>query len=287
MTPPPFDLFLPEATTTAVVFSSPHSGRDYPPDFLDRIALDPREIRSSEDAFVDTLVAEAPRFGAPLIAARVPRAYVDLNRAHDELDPALIDGVVRATLNPRITSGLGVIPRVVANGRSIYRRRLAHAEAMERLDACWHPYHAALAGLVESARADFGRAILIDWHSMPHEAITAHGRGAAGAPEIVLGDRFGAAAAAWVVDAVEAAFQRAGFRVARNAPFAGAYVAQAYGRPASGQHVVQVELDRALYLDEARIRPAPGFDELRARLTGVIAEIALLGAPGSTALAAE
>jgi N-formylglutamate amidohydrolase len=283
----PFDLFLPDAATTAVVFSSPHSGRDYPAEFLERIALDGREIRSSEDAFVDTLVADAPRFGAPLIAARVPRAYVDLNRAQDELDPALIDGVVRASLNPRVTSGLGVIPRVVSNGRSIYRRRLAHAEAMDRLERCWRPYHAALAGLVDAARAGFGQAILIDWHSMPHEAITAHGRGTASAPEVVLGDRFGAAAAGWVVEGVEAAFQRAGFRVARNAPFAGAYVAQAYGRPAFGQHVVQVEVDRALYLDEARIRPAPGFDALRARLTGVIAEIALLGVPGSTALAAE
>ena len=281
-----YDLFLPAARTTAAIFASPHSGRDYPAALLTASLLDGLAIRSSEDAFVDALFADAPRLGAPLLAARLPRAWVDLNRAADELDPALIEGVRRGGLNPRVSSGLGVIPRVVANGRQIYSGRLTLAEAERRIAQVWRPYHAALQRLIDDSRAAFGESLLIDCHSMPHDAIAAHARPGRPAPEVVLGDRFGATASAEVMDLVEGAFARAGFRVARNNPFAGAYVAQAYGRPSRGQHVVQVEIDRALYMDETRVAPGPGFAEIRARLAGVVAEITAFGR-GAEALAAE
>ncbi|MFA7432613.1 MAG: N-formylglutamate amidohydrolase [Gemmobacter sp.] len=287
MTVSAFDLHLPGRRDTAVIFASPHSGRDYPAAFLGQSVLDARAIRSSEDAFVDLLWDDAPQFGAPLLAARAPRAWLDLNRAADELDPALVEGVRHGALNPRVSSGLGVIPRVVSNGRAIYRGRLSRAEAEARIDSHWRPYHAALQRLIDESRAGFGEALLIDCHSMPHEAIAAHARPGQPVPEVVLGDRFGAAADPALVERIEAAFLRAGFLVARNTPFAGAYVTQAYGRPSRGQHVVQVEIDRALYMDENRIRPLPGFAALRARLTGVIAEIAAAGRRRAAALAAE
>ncbi len=215
--------------------------------------------------------------GAPLIAARVPRAYIDLNRAADELDPALIEGVVRAPHNPRVNSGLGVIPRVVANGRAIYRGKLPLSEAQARIERHWQPYHDALRGLIDESLAAFGEAVLIDCHSMPHEAIEAHARPGQPRPEVVLGDRFGAAAGHEVVEAVEAAFAEAGLRVARNAPFAGAYIAQAYGRPSRGQHVVQVEIDRALYMDEGRILRRADFAAFQGVMAGVVARLAGIG----------
>lgn len=276
----------PRARTSPLIFASPHSGRDYPQDFLDQAMLDRHTIRSSEDAFVDRLFDMAPGLGAPLLAARAPRAFIDLNRAADELDPAVIEGIARAPHNPRISSGLGVIPRVVAGGRAIYRGKLPLAEVEGRLRRFWHPYHQALAGLVEETRDQFGEAVLIDCHSMPHEAIEAHTRPGQPRPEVVLGDRYGATAGREVMERVEAAFSGAGLRVGRNAPFAGAYVAQAYGRPSRGVHVVQVEIDRALYMDEARIEPLAAFGAFRSVMAGVVAEIIRDGAPG-LALAAE
>jgi N-formylglutamate amidohydrolase len=277
MTSAAFTLFRPQRRDTPVIFSSPHSGRDYPASLLERTLLDERAIRSSEDAFVDELFLTAPQFGAPLITTQVPRAYIDLNRAADELDPALIEGVARAPHNPRVNSGLGVIPRVVANGRPIYRGKIALREAQARIEQLWQPYHDALRGLVDESLAGFGEAVLIDCHSMPHEAIEAHAQAGQPRPDVVLGDRFGAAAGREVMEAVEAAFAEAGLRVARNAPFAGAYIAQAYGCPARGQHVVQIEIDRALYMDEGRIVRRDDFAAFQALMTGVIARIAGIG----------
>ena len=274
---PAYRLFQPSRQETSVVFSSPHSGQDYPEDFIAASALGAAMLRSSEDAFVDDLFAPATAFGAPLLTARLPRAYVDLNRAPDELDPALIRDVPRAAHNPRISSGLGVIPRVVAGARAIYSGKLSRAEAETRLAAVWQPFHTALRQMMAETHARFGEVILIDCHSMPHEAIESHTRPGRPRPEVVLGDRYGAAAAPGIIDRVEAAFAAAGFRVGRNSPFAGAYIAQAYGRPSAGHHVVQVEIDRALYMDEGRIRPLADFEGFRSRMIPVVAELCDMG----------
>lgn len=282
----PFTLHQPSLRQTSVVFASPHSGRDYPWSFLRASQLDAHVIRSSEDAFVDDLFAAAPLMGAPLLCATVPRAFLDLNRAPEELDPALIDGHRSTAHNPRIASGLGVIPRVVSNGRAIYAGKISPAEAERRINGYWRPYHAALAQLLVESHALCGEAILIDCHSMPHEALDGMARHGARRPDVVLGDRFGASAAPEITDRVEAALLNAGLKVVRNAPFAGAYMTQAYGRPSRRQHVVQIEIDRALYMDESAIKLHAGFDTLRHCLTDVIAEIVAIGAaPG--AMAAE
>lgn len=272
-----FHLTEPAQLTSAVVFASPHSGCDYSGSFVRRSLLDDHTIRSSEDAFVDLLFESVPHFGAPFLKAAAPRAFVDLNRSPDEMDPALIEGARRQGHNPRVASGLGVIPRVVANGRAIYQGKLPMAEAQRRIDRYWRPYHAALRELLDNAKAQFGRAILIDCHSMPHEAMDGMARSSTYRPDIVLGDRFGAAAGGDVVDQIEAAFAEAGLTVTRNAPFAGAYITQTYGRPSHNQHAVQIEIDRAIYMDEKRIRPNSNFDSFRALLTGVVSDIAAIG----------
>ena len=272
-----YRLRMPEVRTTNVVFASPHSGREYPWSFVRRSILDERTLRSSEDAFVDQLFDAAPKNGAPLLTATYPRAWVDVNRAADELDPALIEGLSRNAHNPRVASGLGVIPRVVANGRAIYRGKLTPKEVDIRIRDVWQPWHDAVQMLLDESRALFGEAVLVDCHSMPHEAIESlsHPRGKR--PDIVLGDRFGAAAGGKIVDRIEAAFASAGLRVARNAPFAGAFVTQYYGRPARGQHVVQIEIDRALYMNEQAIRPNGNFHSFVGLMESVTAEIADIG----------
>lgn len=284
---PSYLLRRPEVRATSVVFASPHSGRKYPASFLKRIELDEIQVRSSEDAFVDDLYSAVVNYGAPLLLAQSPRAYLDLNRGPDELDPAAIDGVRRVAHNPRIASGLGVIPRVVANGRAIYRGKLTLNEAHERISNVWRPYHDMLQTLMDEAHSAFGEAILIDCHSMPNEALEHVGPPGATRPDIVLGDRFGASAASSVVEHVEAAFAAAGFRVARNMPFAGAYMCQHYGRPSRRYHAVQVEINRSLYMDEALIKPNANFDAFKAALEGVIAEVADIGREDNARIAAE
>jgi len=273
----PYMLSEPDQPTTAAVFASPHSGRHYPWSFIRDSQLDEVTIRSSEDAFVDRLFESVPRQGATLLAAEVPRAFVDLNRAPDELDPALIAGVRQKGHNARISSGLGVIPRVVAGAREIRQGKISLTEARSRLERYYHPYHAKLADLMERNHRLFGRAILFDCHSMPHEAITSTAYAYGRPPDIVLGDRFGATASPDLTEAVETVFRDAGLTVSRNLPFAGAHVVQTYGKPALERHAIQIEIDRALYLDEANIRPNDNFDALQATLEKVVARLVVLG----------
>ncbi|KQB95318.1 N-formylglutamate amidohydrolase [Loktanella sp. 1ANDIMAR09] len=282
-----YTLTRPRVRTTSVVFASPHSGRDYPDAFLRRSVLNASEIRSSEDAFVDQLFAAVPDHGAPLLTATAPRAFLDLNRGVDELDQALIEGVRRNAHNPRIASGLGVIPRVVANGRQIYRGKLTLAEAHLRIAQYWRPYHDQLQTLLDESNNAYGEAILIDCHSMPHEALENVGPPGSARPDVVLGDRFGSTAAASVMEQVEAAFASAGLRVARNMPFAGAFITQHYGRPSRQQHAIQVEIDRALYMNERTLELNADFAAFQALLSGVIAEIADIGRPADLRVAAE
>jgi len=272
-----YRLSLPKKRNSCVVFASPHSGSRYSAAFLSSSVLDQRQIRTSEDAFVDVLFGAAPLFGAPLLAAVQPRAYVDLNRSIDELDPGVVAGIAKSANNPRISSGLGVIPRVVSNGRAIYRGKIGKQEATRRLQDVWVPYHACLEAQLGESFGLFGKSVLLDCHSMPHEAISSVNHGRSGCPDVVLGDRYGAAAEPDMVARIEAAFMGAGLNVARNAPFAGAYTAQHYGRPSRGQHVVQIEIDRSLYMNEKTIRPNGNFDELKALITQVIADVTTIG----------
>ncbi|MCC5958399.1 MAG: N-formylglutamate amidohydrolase [Rhodobacteraceae bacterium] len=284
-----FNFFPARMATSAVVFASPHSGREYAPEFLKASVLDELALRSSEDAYVDLFLKGAPDVGAPVLLGGVPRAFVDYNRAVTELDPALIAGIPKSMLNPRIMSGLGVIPRVVAGSRAIYAGKITRSEAETRLTRFWHPYHDKLTVLMDQQRRRFGRAILFDMHSMPRDATNHDRRFAGKRPDIVLGDRFGAACSGDISDKVAAVFTAAGFRVARNAPFAGAYIAQRYGTPSTGQHVVQIEIDRGLYLDEASVTPNANFDHFANVMGGIVQELADIGRARdqTVALAAE
>jgi N-formylglutamate deformylase len=281
-----FDLFLPQRQQVPFVFASPHSGRVYPRSFAAASRLSAIGLRRSEDAFVDELFASAVSFGAPMIAARFPRAYLDANRAPGELDPAMFDEALAVPIDspgPRVNAGLGVIPRVVRDGAEIYSEKLPAWEAEERLSRLYRPYHAALARMLEETRARFGCAVLIDCHSMPS---------AAAIPDAVLGDRYGMSASHALMRRAEHDFERHGFNVARNTPYAGGYSTHIYGRPMLGHHALQIEINRALYLDEERIQPNARFGDLANRISDVLRDLtsiepALLRPASPRAWAAE
>jgi N-formylglutamate deformylase len=281
----PYRLVRPENWSIPFLFASPHSGRCYPPSLLDRSRLDATMLRRSEDAFVDELFGGAVTLGAPLLAAEFPRAYLDANRGIAELDAGMFGGRLSVPVDapsPRVSAGLGVIPRIVRDGAEIYRDKLKPLEADERLTRLYQPYHDALANLVDEARIRFGGAALIDCHSMPS---------ALGAPDIVLGDRYGASAGAVLTAAAEDAFVAAGFGVARNTPYAGGHTTVQYGKVGDGIHALQIEINRSLYLDEDRIAKKPGFDAVKKRITTALTKLAKLSPahlrPGSLSEAAE
>lgn len=265
----------PAAPPTPLVFASPHSGRLYPDDMMSAAALDAVSIRRSEDAFVDDLIAGAVGHGAALITAGFARAYIDLNREPFELDASMfadeLPEFARAR-TARVAAGLGAIARVVSEGQEIYRRKLTFAEAQARIEGAHRPYHDALAGLIAEAQAAHGFAILVDWHSMPAAAARAGTRDRPS--DMVLGDRFGAACAGVLPTRVERELEALGYRVARNTPYAGGYTTEHYGQPGRRVHALQVEMNRALYLDEATLTPTSGFGRLKDHLDQLSAALA-------------
>lgn len=263
------------APPTPLVFASPHSGRLYPDDMMAAAALDAQSIRRSEDAYVDDLIAAAAPLGVATISARFARAYIDLNREAFELDPGMfadeLPEFARAR-TARVAAGLGAIARVVSEGQEIYARKLTFAEARSRIEGAHRPYHENLKRLIEEAHAAHGFAILIDWHSMPAAAARTGGRDRP--CDMVLGDRFGAACAGILPTRVERELEALGYRVARNTPYAGGYTTEHYGRPARRVHALQIEINRALYLDEATLAPTAGFDALKAHLAALTRTLA-------------
>lgn len=278
---PPFSLLRPEgALASPLVFASPHSGRLYPRDMMAASALDAAAIRRSEDAFVDGLIAGALDHGAAILQAGYARAYVDVNREPYELDASMFEDELpdfARGRSARVAAGLGSIARIVAEGQEIYARKLTFAEARSRIETVHAPYHVALDSLMSESIAQFGVAVLIDWHSMPSAAARVQGQSgdprAGGACDLVLGDRFGTACHGSITDSVEHALEAMDYRVTRNAPYAGGYTTEFYGRPARRRHALQIEINRALYLDEARVKPHMGFERLKGDLERVFAAL--------------
>ena len=246
----PIDTVEPVRLSSPLIFSSPHSGSTYPERFLAASRLDPLTLRRSEDAFVDELFLPCVALGAPLLRALFPRAYLDVNCQPYELDPKVFDGRLPEFANTRslkVAVGLGTIPRVVGDAQPIYRKPISVAEGLGRIEALYRPYHERLRALVERARKQFGCAVLLDCHSMPSNAADVGGL------DIVLGDRYGASADQDMVETLERSLQASGYRVRRNKPFAGGFITEHFGAPNEGVHAVQIEIARALYLDERSI----------------------------------
>lgn len=273
----PVSVEKPSRARIPFVFSSPHSGRVYPRAFVTGSNLDAMTLRRSEDSFVEEIFGGVVELGAPLIHARFPRAYLDANREPYELDPAMFADPLPPHVNTRslrVAGGLGTIARVVADSTEIYRAPLAYAEAERRIRQLYMPFHEALRGLLEEAYGMFGWALLVDCHSMPSVGGPADDDRGADRPDIVLGDRYGTSCAGEIIEEAERLLKKLGYSVVRNNPYAGGFNTEHYGRPHNGLHALQIEINRALYMDEARFEHGPGFEKLRADMAAFAAGLA-------------
>jgi N-formylglutamate amidohydrolase len=249
---PPFEIAEPATWRAPIIFNSPHSGSVYPPDFLKASRIDIAGLRRSEDSFMDELIGGLSQLGFPTIAVNFPRSYVDVNREPYELDPRMFAGRLPSFANTRsmrVAGGLGTIPRVVGDGQEIYRERLSVDDALARIEALYKPYHRALRRLINKAHQTFGTVVLVDCHSMPSIGVS---RDEPRRPDVVIGDRYGTSCAGLLPDMVEQTMRRLGYSVGRNKPYAGGFITEHYGNPASGLHTVQLEVNRAVYMDERR-----------------------------------
>ncbi|KIZ42988.1 MULTISPECIES: N-formylglutamate amidohydrolase [Rhodopseudomonas] len=266
---PAFEISEPANWRAPIIFNSPHSGSVYPHAFLDASRIDIEALRRSEDSFVDELIDGLAARGFPVARVHFPRCYVDVNREPYELDPRMFFGRLPSFANTRsmrVAGGLGTIPRVVGDGQEIYRERIGIDEALGRIEALYKPYHRALRRLINKAHQNFGSVIVVDCHSMPSVGIA---RDEPMRPDIVIGDRYGTSCNALIPDVIEEAFAARGYSVGRNKPYAGGFITEHYGNPANGVHTVQVELNRAIYMDE-RLR------QRSARFADVAADFTLL-----------
>ncbi len=284
-----FEILEPVSQSIPFVYSSPHSGRIYPPDFIAQSRLEGAAIRRSEDHYVDELFSAASELGAPLLLANFPRAYLDVNREPYELDPRMFDGPLPpyANINSiRVAGGLGTIPRIVAENMEIYARRVPVEDALRRIDTIYKPYHAALRRLIARTHIKFGFGVLIDCHSMPGNIRIA---GSHMRPDFIIGDRYGTSASAELSRAAMRILEDMGFAAVRNKPYAGGFITEHYGRPARGLHALQIEVNRSLYVDEVTLQKRPDFDAIVGAITSFMRQMAeyVEKFGGHTALAAE
>ncbi|MSO72364.1 MAG: N-formylglutamate amidohydrolase [Rhodospirillaceae bacterium] len=271
----PVDLALP------LVFASPHSGCHYPPAFVATAALELGALRRSEDCYVDELFSDVPDLGAPLLRALYPRAFLDVNREPYELDPAMFEQPLPAFVNTtsaRVAAGLGTIARIVASRREIYREKLAFAEAEDRINTVYKPYHRALRSLVNTTWNRFGYCILIDCHSMPSTGLPVDADNDLRRIDIVLGDRSGTSCAPVITDCVEMTLSGLGYRVTRNIPYSGGFTTQHYGDPMNGVHAIQIEINRNIYMDEVTLRRRGSFPDLKADINTMVRHVAATSA---------
>ena len=254
--------------STPLIYAVAHAGRGFPHAHRAQLQANMATLRSLEDPLVDQLTDGAGALGIERLVNRTARAFVDVNRDPADIDPQLVeDGRGRET--PRTRAGLGVVPRLGGDGKALYRGRLDRAEIEGRIHEVHRLYHAELTAMMHETQTRWGRAVLIDWHSMPSLAAQAEQRRGGTRPDIVLGDRHGQSASSEIAGVVRAAFEARGRRVIMNRPFAGGYTTQLWGQPNASFHAVQVEIDRSLYLNEETLEPAPGLVRLQADIQAV------------------
>jgi N-formylglutamate amidohydrolase len=257
----------PQAAEVPLVFDSPHSGTSYPEDF--RFCCPFEVLRTAEDTYVDELYAGAPALGATLIGAVFPRSYLDLNRAVDDLDAALIDGTWPSPLAPshKTRSGLGLVRRVAKPGIPIYDRKLAVAEVLARLERCHLPYHRVLEEACERVHRKFGVVWHVNCHSMPSQRSPKKGGHCV---DFVLGDRDGTTCAPEFTDFVAQWLRGRGYTVWINEIYKGVEIVKRQGRPELQRHSLQIEVDRSLYMDQKTLEKSSGFDRLQVDITELI-----------------
>jgi N-formylglutamate amidohydrolase len=274
---PRFDILAPAQWTLPMVFNSPHSGAGLPDGFAAMSKLSATALHQSEDTHVDELFSGCVEHGVPLLRSLVSRSYLDLNREPWELDPRMFEGELPIGVNAtssRVACGLGTIPRIVADGLEIYRGRIPVNEALARIDLVYRPYHRTLAALLAEAHAATGQVLLVDCHSMPSSAVADLQFNRGRRVDVVLGDRHGMTCHPAIMSAAENLLADRGLVVRRNKPYAGGFITENHGNPAAGHHAIQVEINRALYMNEYDRRKNGGFSALKAVLDDLATTLA-------------
>lgn len=272
----PFEIMAPASQSAPVVFASPHSGQIYPARFREQSRLNKVALRRSEDAFVDALYGSAPDHGAPLLVARFPRAYVDPNREPWELDPLMFNQPLPDHINTtsaRVRAGLGTVAKVVTDGADIYKDKLDFVEAEQRIKHCYQPYHEALKTLLDETHAKFGAHLLIDCHSMPSVGGPMDQDPGLGRVDMVLGDASGTSCSGAVRQLVRETLEGMGYRVVVNTPYAGGFTTRHYGKRFEARHALQIEVNRALYMNEDTVTKSDDFAALEKNLSKLIKAI--------------
>lgn len=294
--PDVFRITRPQGTSLPLIFDSPHSGRDYPGDF-DYVCSRP-DLESAEDSFVDELFSAAPAHGAALLCALFPRSYIDVNRAEDDIDPGLLGErgaeIYPHPINPsaRSDAGIGLIRRLVKPGAPVYGRALTYAEIQKRIETYYRPYHDALQKLVDEAHYNFGQVWHVNCHSMPSASAKPRqplplNRGRSQTVDFVLGDRDGTTCAPEFTRAIRDYLRSLGYTVTVNDPFKGVELIARHSNPARGRHSLQIEINKALYMDESSGRKTPGFEKLKTDIEKLVKFCAGFAQSRLTSLAAD
>ena len=259
------------------IFNSPHSGCIYTKGFLDSTNVEIYDLRTSEDSFVGELFYSTKFFNCLLMEAKFPRTFIDLNRSHLELDPRLISGDFRFDKTARNMAGMGVIPRISGNGKEIYSKPIFAKDAIKRLESFYFPYHSHLYNLLLESKKRLGYAVLFDCHSMPSKLNLEFSNSKYNNdPDIILGDLNGTSCSSFLINEVKAIFEKHNFFVTKNHPFSGGYITKHYGNPSDAIHVIQIEINKKLYMNENSIKKNENFENLRTKLTSVIEELSNL-----------
>ncbi|WP_432259814.1 N-formylglutamate amidohydrolase [Cupriavidus sp. TMH.W2] len=270
----PYSLTEPAGAALPLVVDSPHSGLVHAETLP--LAAPPEALLTGWDAYVDQLFAHAPMVGGTLLCAGFPRWMVDVNRARDDIDPALIDGAMPYAVQPsdKAGRGMGVLRRLALPGVPVYAAPLSPDMAEYLLKTYYDPYHAALAGVLARHHARSGAVWHIDCHSMKSRGNAMNVDNGAERPDVVVSNGDGATCSPAFIDLVAQCLRGFGYRVGINWPYKGAELIRAYADPARGRHSLQIEINRALYMDEARFAPHAGFAVLRGHLDQLLEEVA-------------
>ena len=264
----PYKLSSPLQQSNCVIFNSPHSGSIYTKKFTQLTDLSLQKLRSSEDLFVDQLFSPVVDLGSFMLSATFPRSFIDLNRDCEELDPLLIEDLTAYNDTLKVSAGLGVIPRVVADQTPIYKRRLSIDDATKRLQGFYYPYHAKLKSLIKQTEASFKKVILLDCHSMPLSSVNLARK--KDPVEVVLGDCFGRSCEPEIVMELKNLLTEVGFKVNLNKPFSGGFITKNYASPSNNIYVIQIEILRSLYSHEKQQTKNSEFLSIQNRLLGAI-----------------
>ena len=185
-----------------------------------------------------------------MLTANFPRIFVDLNRSPLELDPSMWHGKFNASIfnrSHKVNSGIGVIPKVCFSGKKVYNNLLLFKEARRRLLNYYFPYHKKFRMLIDFIKKHHNKVIILDCHSMSSEVVSE-------STDIVLSNNRNKSANPIITNILKKLFESYGYKVSINNPFEGGFITKYYGRPVNRVNVIQIEVNKKLYLFEENFK---------------------------------